>query len=243
MNEICSFNILGNNVSGKRRDDSSRRAPPLASDRKHAGSLYSATGVRKYLNADERGRALVAIANLPPQRALFALTLAWTGARVSEVLSLRAASFQIERGIVSFTTLKRRRHNVREVPIPPALMSALDAHFLLSSTQHDTLTLNRHPWPWCRQTGWRVIKSIMKEAGISGRAASPRGLRHAFGVGTLQAGIPITLVQRWLGHARLATTAIYTAASGPEETAFAARYWRSGEERLPRAAPVQGRAW
>lgn len=227
MNGICDFTILSNNVSGKRRDDSSRPAPPLPLDRKDAGSLYSAAGVRKYLNADERGRALAAIANLPAQRALFALTLAWTGARVSEVLALRAASFQIERGIVSFTTLKRRRHSVREVPIPPALMAALDAHFLLSSTEHDALTSNRHPWPWCRQTGWRVIKSIMKEAGVSGRAASPRGLRHAFGVGTLQAGIPITLVQRWLGHARLSTTAIYTEASGPEERKLAARYWQT----------------
>ena len=62
---------------------------------------------------------------------------------------------------------------------------------------------------------------------IIGRAACPRGLRHSFGVGTLQAGVPLNLVQRWLGHARISTTAIYTAACGPEEIAFAARFWES----------------
>jgi hypothetical protein len=51
------------------------------------------------------------------------------------------------------------------------------------------------------------------------------GLRHTFGVGTVQAGVPITLVQRWLGHSRLTTTAIYAAAVGPEELEFASRFW------------------
>jgi integrase len=63
-------------------------------------------------------------------------------------------------------------------------------------------------------------------ADINGRRASLRGLRHAFGVGSLQAGVPLNLVQPWLGHARMTTTAIYAEASGPEETAFAERLWR-----------------
>jgi site-specific recombinase XerD len=50
-------------------------------------------------------------------------------------------------------------------------------------------------------------------------------MRHGFGVGTLQSGVPITLVQRWLGHARLSTTAIYADVSGAEEMAFAERFW------------------
>src|SRR5437016_5888490 len=48
-------------------------------------------------HSHERHRALAIMATLPPERALFALTLAWTGARVSEVLALRINSFQIER--------------------------------------------------------------------------------------------------------------------------------------------------
>jgi site-specific recombinase XerD len=40
------------------------------------------------------------------------------------------------------------------------------------------------------------------------------GFRHVFAVGSLQAGVPPNLAERWLGHARISTTAIYSAASG-----------------------------
>jgi integrase/recombinase XerD len=192
-----------------------------------ASSLYSTDGARKYLNQHERQRVLAAMARLKPDQALFALTLAWTGARVSEVLALTASSFQIERGIVALQTLKRRRHSVREVPIPPELMAALDRYFGLSRAQQNPLTANKRPWPWCRTTAWRLIKRVMRRSQIAGQSACPRGLRHAFGVGTLQSGVPLNLTQRWLGHARISTTAIYAAASGPEEVAFAARFWQN----------------
>jgi site-specific recombinase XerD len=38
--------------------------------------------------------------------------------------------------------------------------------------------------------------------------------------------VPLTLTQRWLGHARISTTAIYTELCGPEELAFASQFWR-----------------
>lgn len=191
-----------------------------------AAGLYTRSGLRKYLNTEERRRLLIAVESLPADQALFTLTLAWTGARVSEVLALCPASFQIQSGLVSIRTLKRRAHRMREVPIPPALMLALDRHFGLEAAQCDVSCDRRHLWPWCRQTGWRIIKRVMTPAGIHGRSASPRGLRHAFGVGSLQAGVPLNIVQRWLGHSRISTTAIYAAASGLEELALAKRFWR-----------------
>src|SRR5580704_269436 len=86
-------------------------------------SLYATDGARKYLNAAERWRSLAAMQRLPPDKALFAMTLAWTGARISEVLSFTPASFQVERGVVAIVTLKRRRFSVREVPVLPELMA------------------------------------------------------------------------------------------------------------------------
>jgi integrase len=100
-------------------------------DWSQSASLYVPGGGRKYLNRAERERALAEMAKLAQSQALFALTLAWTGARVSEVLALTASSFQIESGIVAIITLKRRGYYVREVPIPPELMAALDRHFKL----------------------------------------------------------------------------------------------------------------
>jgi integrase/recombinase XerD len=188
-------------------------------------SLYAPDGARKYLNRDERLRALAAIEFLEPRQALFALTLAWTGGRVSEVLALTPASFQVEMAIATLRTLKRRKFTMREVPIPPPLMRALDERFCLSTARLDPQRADRRLWCWHRVTAWRIIKRLMARAQISGQQASPRGLRHGFGVGTLQSGIPLNLLQRWLGHTRLTTTAIYADASGPEAIAFAQLFW------------------
>ena len=53
----------------------------------------------------------------------------------------------------------------------------------------------------------------------------PLQLRHGFGVACIEKGIPLNLVQRWLGHAQLSTTAIYADAVGEEERQSAARLW------------------
>lgn len=58
----------------------------------------------------------------------------------------------------------------------------------------------------------------MMVAQVTGIAACPRGLRHGFGVGTLQAGVPINLTQRWMGHSRLSTTAIYADPAVPRRS-------------------------
>jgi integrase len=203
---------------------------------KHAQpSLYTARGERKYLNRAERLRALDAAAGLPPDRALFCLTLAWTGARVSEVLELRPIDFQLDDGLVSFKTLKRRRHHVRQVPIPPHLLHALERHYQLRARQADPELREMRLWPFHRVTGWRIVKCVMNIAKLQGAVACPKAFRHGFGTGNIQAGIPVTLLQRWLGHARLSTTAIYTEVSGPEEFALAERYWRwSGCALMPK---------
>lgn len=189
-------------------------------------SLYRTNGERKYLNKSERRRALEAMSQLKMQYALFALVLAWTGARVSEVLALTPHSFQIESGIVTIVTLKRRRFIVREVPVPPELVASLDRVFGLRRRQSDETLAHKRMWPFCRMTAWRIVKQTMVRAGVAGTQACPKGLRHAFAICSLHAGVPINLVQRWMGHARLSTTAIYLDVCGPEEKVFAGMFWR-----------------
>ena len=65
----------------------------------------------------------------------------------------------------------------------------------------------------------------MAAAGLDGPQASPKGRRHGFGVAAVSAGIPLNLVQKWLGHAQLTTTAIYADATGAEEKDIARRMW------------------
>ena len=65
----------------------------------------------------------------------------------------------------------------------------------------------------------------MKRAGIDGIKGTAKGLRHAFGIAANQRGIQLNRVQKWLGHADIKTTAIYSEAIGQEERNVASRLW------------------
>ena len=71
------------------------------------------------------------------------------------------------------------------------------------------------------------VRQLAKEEGISEATlhACPKGLRHGFGVQAVSKGIALNMVQKWLGHAQLTTTAIYANAVGEEEQSIAARMW------------------
>ena len=74
---------------------------------------------RKYLTADERQRFLAAVRAHPkPTVQTLALTLALTGCRVSEALSIRACDVDLDAAEIRIATLKRRREHWRGVPVP-----------------------------------------------------------------------------------------------------------------------------
>jgi integrase len=116
---------------------------------------------------------------------------------------------------------------MRQVPLPTFVVRELDLVLNVRAKQRDPRLAGRRLWPWSRATAWRYVKALMKSAGIDGAAAMPKGLRHTFGVAAFGSLVPPHIVQRWLGHASLRTTAIYADVSGREERAFAARIWNS----------------
>jgi integrase len=198
------------------------RSLPLA----RAMSLHGPAGGRKYLNAKERRCFILAARTMPPKVRIFCLVLAWSGCRISEALAITAAAVDLDAGTVSLETLKKRtRGVVRQIPLPSSVLRELDRVFDLRTRQHNPELATRRLWTCCRSTGWRQVKNVMKIARIFGGAAMPKGLRHAFGVAAF-AVVPPHLVQRWLGHSSLRTTAIYGEVSGQEERAFAARMWK-----------------
>jgi integrase len=80
-------------------------------------------------------------------------------------------------------------------------------------------------WSMHRATAWRVVKATMQRAAITGPMACPKGLRHGFGICAAGHNVPTNLIQRWMGHARATTTAVYIDAVGFEERTFASRMW------------------
>ncbi|MCW1430810.1 tyrosine-type recombinase/integrase [Novosphingobium sp. JCM 18896] len=181
-----------------------------------AWSVFDARGRRKYLNRGEVERFLDTALDEPASVYAFCRLMAETGCRISEALGLTLGRIEIESGTIVFESLKKRRRGVfRSVPVSPYL-----ARLLLDlPVEHADARI----WSWTRMTAWRHVHRIFTTARIHGAQASPKGLRHGFAVGSIGAGVPLNLVQRWLGHADIRTTAIYADAVGPEELAFAER--------------------
>lgn len=189
--------------------------------------LHTAGGERKYLTAEERDRFLRVAEAAGRDVRTFCMTLAHAGCRLSEALALTADRVDLAAGVLVLESLKKRRTGVyRAVPVPPALLEALDlVHGIRELQGRRGRGRGVQLWPWSRMTGWRHVHAAMVAAGLEGPHASPKGLRHGFGVAAVSAGIPLNLVQRWLGHAHLTTTAIYADAVGAEEKDIASRMW------------------
>ena len=177
--------------------------------------VFDHEGQRKYTTDEERERFLAAIPPYPRERHAFCTTLAYCGARISELLALGPA--HVGAGMLTFRTLKRRKLHYRTVPVPLFVTDLLRA-LPLAPGQGVF-------WPVNRSTAYRWVIGVLERAGIEGTQASPKGFRHGFGIWALGRGVPQNLVQRWLGHAYPDTTAIYLDAQGPEERAFAERMW------------------
>ena len=187
-------------------------------------SLYSGKGQRKYLTPAERTRFLDAAWRCErAELRTLCLTLAWSGCRISEALALTKRCIEIEDGFIAITTLKRRSSIpiIREIPIPPQLVAELVAVHGIDGAHSD-----RKLWTLSRSRAWTLVKYLMRTACVAeGIHATPKGLRHGFGLHAIRCGVPLNLVQKWLGHARMETTAIYLQATGPEEREVAQRMW------------------
>ena len=66
----------------------------------------------------------------------------------------------------------------------------------------------------------------MRLANLSVAFAVPKGLRHGYAIASLDKKIPLNMLSKWMGHARLETTAIYANAIGQEECSIAERLWK-----------------
>jgi integrase len=209
--------------------DRARRAavPAAAAHRREGLQLHDAAGARKYVTATERGAFLAAAERAPRQVRTLCLTLAYSGCRLSEALALTAGRVDLDAGLLVFESLKKRRAGVfRAVPVPAPVLDALDlVHGVRERQRGKRRDRDGRLWPISRTTAWRRVAEVLDAAGVEGPQSSPKGLRHGFGVQAVAAGVPLNLVQRWLGHAQLSTTAIYADAVGAEERGLMARMW------------------
>jgi integrase/recombinase XerD len=186
-------------------------------------SLFDGGGQRKYLTSAERAAFIAAALRADPSTSSFCLTLALTGARISEVLALTADRLDQSEGTIILETLKRRRKGLfRAVPVPRELLSYLAA--IHDFPRH---ALRQRLWKFSRPTAWRRVRGVMVAAGVGPSQSKPKALRHAFAVEAVQQRIALSLIKKWLGHAKIETTALYAEPVGEEERALARLMWQT----------------
>ena len=191
--------------------------------------LYDIQGNRLYLTSQERDAFLYTASLQDRPTRTFCSVLYYTGCRISEALQVSPERVDFSDQVLVFESLKRRRRGLyRAVPVPDSLLDTLDMVHGIREIQKrgNRKDLGRPLWPWSRSTAWRRVVSVMDEAGIrEGPHRVPKGLRHGYAIHALNKGIQLNLVSKWMGHAKLETTAIYANAVGEEQQAIAARMW------------------
>ncbi len=211
-----------------------------------SSQLITEQGYRKYLTREEREKFLSESRKMKLDVYIFCRLIMETGCRISEALNLRRKHIDLNQKCIYIESLKKRRRGTfRHVPVSNVtLMELLRLQETRQTVEHDT---NERLWSFTRMTGYRHICAVMERADIRGPHASPKGLRHGFAVVSLQAGVPMNLVQRWLGHAHWNTTAIYADMMDEEERHFAELVWfgapGEAQNNSPekRAAPASSR--
>lgn len=96
-------------------------------------------------------------------------------------------------GIVIFESLKKRRRGVlRAVPVPTGLLETLARPRL----RNERAGLGDKLWSCSRTTAWRRVRAMMRAAEVRRAAATPKGLRQAFGTVAVAAVVPLTIIQK-----------------------------------------------
>lgn len=173
--------------------------------------LYSVnTGERLYLNPEEREAFFLATKSQETNVKYFCQMLYFTGARLNEVLGITYLSFDFNQKGVFVKTLRQREAGVfRIIALPDEFFEILNDVYQIKKNQTIEKKKDLRLWDFTDRTGENYIKKVMTCAGISGKKANARGLRHAFGVAAATNEIPMQQLQQWLGHCYPGSTIVY----------------------------------
>ncbi|CRI33567.1 Tyrosine recombinase XerD [Chlamydia pneumoniae] len=137
-------------------------------------------------------------------------TLYSTGVRVSELCDLRL-------GHVSDDCIRvtGKGSKTRLVPLGSRAREAIDAYLCPFRDQYqkknpheDHLFLSTRGHKLERSCVWRRIHNYAKQ--VTSKPVSPHSLRHAFATHLLDNKADLRVIQEMLGHARIASTEVYT---------------------------------
>lgn len=166
-----------------------------------------------------------------------------SGVRRCELLALRLRDLRLEENDV---LLEGKGGTERVQPITDLAVRAIRAWLperekLLERTgrQHIENLLVTRQGPMCGQTVVDLVKAVAVRAGIDANVY-PHLFRHCFATHLLKSGLNLRQLQELLGHARIATTEIYTHVARPElKEAFMASHPRATGPEPETPAPLR----
>ncbi|MCU7886171.1 MAG: site-specific integrase [Candidatus Thiodiazotropha sp. (ex Lucinoma annulata)] len=198
--------------------------------------LFSPTGERLYLNAQEREHFLSSLDEEDPNNRMFCQLLHYTGCRPSEALELIPRRVLIDEVSIVYRSLKKRKVDsrgrekqpqYRTVPVPQFFIEHLDLVFDIRARQKRGIKVDEPLWSMSRPTAYRLVKRVMERAGIKGKQATGKGLRHGFGVAmvTAKKPLPLHVLSQLMGHSDTKTTEIYLQVVGEEKRQMVTDAW------------------
>lgn len=195
-------------------------------------NLLDAQGNRKYLTAEERRSFEAAAKDAEREARTFCLMLLNTGCRISEGLNVRVKDVDFITKSITFETLKqgkdkkgKKRKAFRQIPLSENFLDELNLVHDLKRRRAKEDSAGERIWGISRATASLRVSEVMRAAKISGIHACPLGLRHGFAVACVERKISLNIIQKWLGHRRMTTTAIYANVLGEEERKLASMLW------------------
>ena len=136
-----------------------------------------------------------------------------TGARVSEVASIKVSWINFDYG---FIRCQGKGSKQRIVPMGSEASKAIRRYLqevrpqlLKIEDDEPLLFLSRTGRKLRRENIWSLVKKYAMKAGIRSNI-SPHTLRHSFATHLLEGGEDLRSVQEMLGHSNISTTQIYT---------------------------------
>jgi len=196
-----------------------------------------------YLEPEEAKAVIAAVdANSPRGWRDHALLLLLynTGARVSEALAVRSSDLRLDRPRHVRFMGKGRKERI--CPLWPETASAL-RRIIRAEGRNDILFQSHRGTPLTRDGVAYLLQKYVRLAAKSTstprvRRVTPHMLRHSCAVALLQAGVDVTVIRDFLGHASVSTTNRYITANLQMKRHVLNAFWKRAK-----LAPSGTRKW
>ena len=153
----------------------------------------------KYLKREEWDKLRESIDNY---RDKLIITLLYsTGMRIGEFVKLRVENIDFEERFISILPENTKTGQGRTIFVPREVLNDIKAYLKLEKKKRGEIF---------DLTTRRVQQLLKKYSARAGVEATPHTLRHTHIVHSLLDRVPITAVQKQVGHRRLTTTQIYS---------------------------------